>query len=54
MTRLCRCWVNGRFIIWPLKGQKIVKSRQLIVLGGAFQNFTSYRFFVADVLEILP
>ncbi len=24
----------------------------LIVLGGAFQNFTSYRFFVSDVLEI--
>ena len=24
----------------------------MIVLGGAFQNFTSYRFFVSDVLEI--
>lgn len=26
----------------------------VIVLGGAFQNFTSYRFFVADVLEFAP
>lgn len=28
------------------------KKPPLIVLGGAFQNFTSYRFFVSDVLEI--
>ncbi len=35
-------------------GPENCQQPPLIVLGGAFQNFTSYRFFVGDVIEICP
>ncbi len=35
-------------------GPENCQKPPLIVLGGAFQNFTSYRFFVGDVVEICP
>ena len=44
----------GRWEIHYLafQGPEDNQKPPMIVLGGAFQNFTSYRFFVSDVLEI--
>ncbi|MBK9185103.1 MAG: alpha/beta hydrolase [Moraxellaceae bacterium] len=36
------------------EGPQGCQKPPVIVLGGAFQNFTSYRFFTSDVLEIAP
>lgn len=46
----------GKWEIHYLAFEGPQDSRQppIIVLGGAFQNFTSYRFFMDDVLQIVP
>ena len=36
------------------EGPQDCQKPPVIVLGGAFQNFTSYRFFTSDVLEFAP
>jgi pimeloyl-ACP methyl ester carboxylesterase len=51
-TQECRCWVRWEIHYLAFQGPENNQKPPMIVLGGAFQNFTSYRFFVSDVLEI--